>query len=70
MAHEFDDRKYEGASVHQKQWGARLIAELNLWGSERVLDLGSQGMIESANRDDGTCFETFRRINVTAQKTS
>ena len=40
MAHEFDGKKYEKASDHQKEWGTRLIAELNLNGSERVLDLG------------------------------
>jgi len=40
MTHEFDGKKYEKASDHQKEWGTRLIAELNLKGSERVLDLG------------------------------
>ncbi len=40
MTHEFDGKKYEKASDHQKGWGTRLIAELNLKGSERVLDLG------------------------------
>jgi len=40
MTHEFDGKKYEKASDHQKEWGTRLIAELNLNGSERVLDLG------------------------------
>ncbi len=40
MAHEFDGKKYEKASVHQKEWGATLIAEFDLNGSERVLDLG------------------------------
>ena len=40
MAHEFDGRKYERASAHQKEWGTKLIAELGLRGSERVLDLG------------------------------
>ncbi len=40
MAHEFDGKKYEKASDHQKEWGTKLIAELNLKGSERVLDLG------------------------------
>lgn len=40
MTHEFDGKKYEKASAHQRQWGTRLIAELNLRGSERVLDLG------------------------------
>ena len=40
MAHEFDGKKYEKASDHQKEWGTKLIAELNLKGAERVLDLG------------------------------
>jgi trans-aconitate 2-methyltransferase len=37
MTHEFDGKKYEKASDHQKEWGTRLIAELNLKGYERVL---------------------------------
>jgi trans-aconitate 2-methyltransferase len=40
MAHEFDGKKYEQASAHQKEWGAKVIAELNLKGNESVLDLG------------------------------
>lgn len=40
MAHEFDGKKYEKASAHQKEWGAKLIKELGLKGTERVLDLG------------------------------
>jgi trans-aconitate methyltransferase len=40
MAHEFDGNKYKAASAHQKEWGARLIRELNLSGTERILDLG------------------------------
>jgi trans-aconitate methyltransferase len=40
MTHEFDGQKYEVASGHQKEWGERLITELNLQGSERILDLG------------------------------
>lgn len=40
MIHEFDAEKYEKASDHQKEWGTRLIADLNLKGSECVLDLG------------------------------
>lgn len=40
MPHEFDGKKYEKASTHQKEWGAKLIAELGLQGTERVLDLG------------------------------
>ena len=40
MAYEFDGKKYEKVSAHQKEWGAKLIAELALKGHERVLDLG------------------------------
>ncbi len=40
MAYEFDGKKYEQASSHQKEWGAKLISELELKGSESVLDLG------------------------------
>ena len=40
MTHEFDGKKYEKASTHQKEWGAKLIAELHLDGTEHVLDLG------------------------------
>lgn len=37
MAHEFDGKKYEQASAHQKEWGAVVIAELDLKGNESVL---------------------------------
>jgi trans-aconitate 2-methyltransferase len=40
MAYEFDGRKYESASAHQKQWGNKIISELRLAGTESVLDLG------------------------------
>jgi trans-aconitate methyltransferase len=40
MVHEFDGKKYEKASAHQREWGAKLISELPLKGNERVLDLG------------------------------
>ncbi|OGW39104.1 MAG: methyltransferase type 11 [Nitrospirae bacterium GWC2_56_14] len=40
MTHEFDGKKYAKASTHQKEWGARIIADLILKGTERVLDLG------------------------------
>jgi len=40
MAHEFDGKKYEQASTHQKEWGLKLIEELDLKGNESVLDLG------------------------------
>ena len=41
MAFEFDAEKYKKASTHQRQWGKKLILELNLKGAERILDLGS-----------------------------
>ncbi|HEY5914447.1 MAG TPA: methyltransferase domain-containing protein [Verrucomicrobiae bacterium] len=40
MTHDFDGKKYEKASAHQKAWGAKLIAELDLDGGEHILDLG------------------------------
>ena len=40
MTYEFDGRKYEKASAHQKEWGERLITELSLQGDEQILDLG------------------------------
>ncbi|MBU0621516.1 MAG: methyltransferase domain-containing protein [Gammaproteobacteria bacterium] len=40
MAHEFDGNKYRAASAHQKEWGAKLIRELSIAGTERILDLG------------------------------
>lgn len=40
MRYEFDGKKYERASTHQKEWGQKLLKELNLSGSERILDLG------------------------------
>ncbi len=40
MTHEFNGMKYERASALQQEWGRRLIVELELQGTERVLDLG------------------------------
>jgi trans-aconitate 2-methyltransferase len=40
MTYEFDGKKYKEASAHQKEWGAKLIRELHLSGTERILDLG------------------------------
>jgi len=40
MNHEFDGKKYEKASLHQKEWGQKIANELNLKGNERILDLG------------------------------
>ena len=40
MPHEFDGKKYQKASAHQKEWGMKLIAGLKLKGHEHILDLG------------------------------
>lgn len=40
MTFEFDGEKYKNASSHQKEWGAKLIAEFDFQGSEYILDLG------------------------------
>lgn len=40
MTFEFDGKKYEKASTHQKEWGNSIISEFNLSGNERILDLG------------------------------
>jgi trans-aconitate methyltransferase len=41
MTFEFDAQRYQRASAHQQEWGQRLIAELDLQGHERILDVGS-----------------------------
>src|SRR5262249_36550604 len=41
MSFEFDAQRYQRASAHQQEWGQRLIAELDLQGHERILDVGS-----------------------------
>jgi trans-aconitate methyltransferase len=40
VTYEFDGKKYETASAHQREWGEGLIAGLGLKGHEHVLDLG------------------------------
>ncbi len=40
MKGEFDGEKYKHASSQQHEWGVQLIGELDLKGSERILDLG------------------------------
>ncbi|MBN2419600.1 MAG: methyltransferase domain-containing protein [Deltaproteobacteria bacterium] len=40
MAHEFDGVKYAKVSAHQREWGKRVIDELDLSGGESILDLG------------------------------
>lgn len=41
MPHDFHPSRYEQASSHQRQWGTKLIEELELTGTERILDVGS-----------------------------
>lgn len=41
MSFRFDGETYRKSSTHQKEWGAKLIAELKLVGTEHILDLGS-----------------------------
>ncbi|MCK5564984.1 MAG: methyltransferase domain-containing protein [Planctomycetes bacterium] len=40
MPFEFDAEKYKKASTHQKEWGRKLISQLQLKGDEKILDLG------------------------------
>lgn len=37
---EFDGEKYRKASKHQKEWGNSLIAQMQLKGNEKIIDLG------------------------------
>lgn len=37
---DFNGAEYKRASRHQKEWGNRLIDELDLHGDERIIDLG------------------------------
>jgi trans-aconitate 2-methyltransferase len=39
-SYDFDPKKYQAASGHQRDWGNRLIDELHLKGDEIILDLG------------------------------
>jgi trans-aconitate methyltransferase len=39
-SHGFDGAKYAQASTHQKQWGTALVDDLDLSGTEYILDLG------------------------------
>lgn len=40
MTYEFAGSEYEKVSSHQREWGMDLARQLELQGSERVLDLG------------------------------
>jgi len=40
VPHEFNGEQYKNASLHQKEWGNKIISELQFKGNERILDLG------------------------------
>jgi trans-aconitate methyltransferase len=49
MPPEFNAMLYEKASALQKGWGSKMIADLELDGSERILDLGcGEGILSAA----------------------
>ncbi len=52
MTYDFDGKKYEKASFHQQEWGNKLISELNLFGNEKILDLGCGNGTLTANLAD------------------
>jgi cyclopropane fatty-acyl-phospholipid synthase-like methyltransferase len=49
MLFEFDVEKYKHTSSQQYAWGAKLIGELDLRGSEHILDMGCGHGAQSAN---------------------
>jgi trans-aconitate 2-methyltransferase len=49
VTYEFDGRKYEKASTFQKEWGNKIISELNLKGNEDILDIGCGDGLLTAN---------------------
>ena len=67
MAFDFDGKKYREASTHQKEWGQKLINELNLKGDESILDLGcGDGVITTQLATDYSHFLDFRLSCVAA----
>jgi hypothetical protein len=68
MAHEFDGKKYEKASAHQREWGARLISELSLKGDEHILDLGCGDGTNTLQKSG--CGEKTRIASFRVQKLS
>jgi trans-aconitate 2-methyltransferase len=40
MPYEFNGEAYKKSSAHQKEWGNKIISELDLKGDEHILDLG------------------------------
>ena len=49
---EFDGQRYRQTSAHQKEWGSRLISELELRGDESILDVGCGDGIITAQLAD------------------
>lgn len=50
--YEFDGEKYLKASKHQKEWGKKLIEELNIQKSDYILDLGcGDGLLTKMIKD-------------------
>ena len=50
--YEFDGDKYLKASKHQKEWGRKLIEELNIQKSDYILDLGcGDGLLTKMIKD-------------------
>ncbi len=49
---DFDGKRYQETSAHQKEWGARLIDELDLAGNECILDVGCGDGTLTANLAD------------------
>ena len=67
MAHEFDGEKYEEASAHQKEWGAKIISEMPLKDHQRLLGnvvkaLRSGGFLRFNFAADGNCSHFFKVI--------
>ena len=52
MPFEFDGKKYQQASSHQKEWGKKLLSEFTLYGHERILDLGCGDGVITAHLAD------------------
>ena len=43
--YEFNGKKYEQASRHQKEWGQKVFSDLHLNGNESILDSGLRGLV-------------------------
>ena len=66
MPTEFDGKRYRETSTHQKEWGARLIEELNLRGNERILDIGCGDGALTTNLADGVSHGSVLGIDASA----